>query len=112
MQLTLDAGSEIGIMRSLQADLRYVWFHSFYCGLTTVPSHPSGMLEEEFPSSVIVKSTHNIIIEGLWKWFRQQRGKNIKEFILDGKRSGLFNPVNQLHMYVVHRSSIALSHYY
>lgn len=45
-----------------------------------------------YPPYMILKSVHNTVIEGFWKWLRDKTGHNLKEHILRGKVDGIFNP--------------------
>lgn len=55
---------------------------------------------EIWPAAVAIPSTHNTPIEGFWRWKRQGEGHSIRDAIFVGKTAGIFNPNNQLHMYV------------
>jgi len=45
----------------------------------------------------ILKSVHNTIIEGFWRWLREKLGINLKDFILQGKTDRIFNPMVPFH---------------
>jgi hypothetical protein len=55
----------------------------------------------EWPEFVALKSVNNIPIENLWKWLLKTIGRSLREIIEEGKTNGLFNPGNQIHMYVL-----------
>ncbi|KAJ7222451.1 hypothetical protein GGX14DRAFT_388254 [Mycena pura] len=55
--------------------------------------------ELERPSTVALKSTDNIPIESLWKYWLDYAGHNIKLTILDGHERGLFASGNPTHDY-------------
>ena len=40
---------------------------------------------------------HNTPIEGLWHWFLQNNGVNIKDAIRQGYNDGIYNPNNVVH---------------
>ena len=56
--------------------------------------------KEEFPPMLQIKSIHNTPIEGLWHWFAQTFGQNIKDTIREGFVRGIYNPNNAIHPYV------------
>lgn len=49
-----------------------------------------------------MRSVHNTPIEGLWHWFRQTFGQNIKDTIHSGFQRGIYKPNNPLHPYVLY----------
>jgi len=53
-----------------------------------------------YPALVALKSTNNTPIESLWHWFQDQCGKNLYLQITKGRDEGLFNPNNQIHVYI------------
>jgi len=57
--------------------------------------------EDKFPPTLQVRSIHNTPIEGLWHWFLQTFGINIKDTIRQGFAIGIYNPNNAIHPYVV-----------
>ena len=46
-----------------------------------------------------MRSVHNTPIEGLWHWFLQTFGVNIKDIIRSGFTAGIYNPNNAVHSY-------------
>lgn|ERR1700735_1980783 len=52
------------------------------------------------PYYVILKSIHNTIIEGFWRWLREKLGLNLREIIWQGKTEHIFNPMVPFHAYV------------
>lgn len=46
-----------------------------------------------------MRSVHNTPIEGLWHWFLQTFGVNIKDIIRSGFTTGIYNPNNLVHPY-------------
>lgn len=56
--------------------------------------------ENKFPPTLQVRSVHNTPIEGLWHWFLQTFGINIKDTIRHGFEIGIYNPNNDIHPYV------------
>jgi hypothetical protein len=56
---------------------------------------------DQWPAFVALKSVNNVVAEALWKWLRKTCGHNIKDYILEGKTKGFFNPMNGLHMYAL-----------
>jgi hypothetical protein len=53
----------------------------------------------QFPPTLQIKSIHNTPIEGLWHWFLQTFGVNIKDIIHSGFTAGIYNPNNPVHPY-------------
>ncbi|KAF9502150.1 hypothetical protein BDN71DRAFT_1343800, partial [Pleurotus eryngii] len=84
LQLVMDKGAEIGDMVRAQETLR--------------PKFAPKFSEDKWPSTVQVQSKHNTPIESFWSWQRKGEGFNIKQAILLGKATGLFNPGHQLHI--------------
>ena len=62
--------------------------------------------ENKFPPTLQVRSIHNTPIEGMWHWFLQTFGINIKDIIRQGFEIGIYNPNNAIHPYVVPHSPI------
>ncbi|KAF8152677.1 hypothetical protein K438DRAFT_1910239 [Mycena galopus ATCC 62051] len=71
VQMTVDKGSEIARQYAIQDAL---W--------STCAPHIDPDIH---PVCQIIKSVHNIIIEGFWHWFREKKGLNLKTIILVGK---------------------------
>ncbi|KAJ3508917.1 hypothetical protein NMY22_g16464 [Coprinellus aureogranulatus] len=76
-------GSEVGYLFGFQTGLREVY----------APEEDV----TKFPPVVQMKSVHNTPIEGLWHWFSQTHGRNIKDDIISGYRTGIYNPNNPVH---------------
>jgi hypothetical protein len=57
-----------------------------------------------------MRSVNNTPIEGLWHWFLQTFGQNIKDVIRGGFVQGIYNPNNAIHPYVtgIYTLNIAL----
>ena len=55
---------------------------------------------EKFPAMLQMKSVHNTPIEGLWHWFLQVYGINIKDAVRQGLVIGIYHPANAIHQYV------------
>lgn len=81
-------------MNDLHAQL-----YTYYDGLDRFEAAPEFTVEQ-WPASVQVQSKRNTPIEGFWRWKRQGEGHSIRESIHIGKTEGIFNPNNELHMYV------------
>ncbi|KAJ7210144.1 hypothetical protein GGX14DRAFT_534841 [Mycena pura] len=82
-QVTTDKGSETGHIYGFMTGLKSTYAPNI--DLTRYPCH------------VAVKSTNNTPIEGLWRWFRDQCGKNLHLHITKGRDEGIFNPNNPIH---------------
>ncbi|KAF9523530.1 hypothetical protein CPB83DRAFT_775298 [Crepidotus variabilis] len=54
-------------------------------------------ISQESPLVLQMKSIHNTPIKGLWHWFLQTFGFNIKEEIQSGYADGIYKPNNPLH---------------
>ncbi|KIJ43199.1 hypothetical protein M422DRAFT_253393 [Sphaerobolus stellatus SS14] len=85
IQATFDKGSETAYTGGFQIALR----KEFAPELTL----------EEFPAFVTLKSTDNIVIEGFWRWLREDSGINLYVVIKMGHTSGIFKAGNQLHAF-------------
>ncbi|KAF7345954.1 hypothetical protein MVEN_01617900 [Mycena venus] len=84
VQMTMDKGSEIGWQYAIQDALR-----------STCAPHID---PDVHPVCRIIKSVHNIIIEGFWRWFREKKGLNLKTIILVGKMERIFSPNVDFHL--------------
>ncbi|KAF7297565.1 hypothetical protein MKEN_01379000 [Mycena kentingensis (nom. inval.)] len=84
VQLTFDGGTETGYMAAAQCEFRRRF-------LATVS-------EIERPSTRSIKSTDNIPVESMWKYWLDDEGANIKSALLEAHTNGLFNPSSQLHI--------------
>lgn len=49
-----------------------------------------------------MKSVHNTVIEGFWRWLREKAGGSMKVHLLRGKDEHIFNPNLPFHTCVVH----------
>ncbi|KAJ7199361.1 hypothetical protein GGX14DRAFT_373160 [Mycena pura] len=86
-QVTTDKGSETGHIYGFMTGLKSTY--APHIDLTRYPCH------------VALKSTNNTPIEGLWRWFQDQCGKNLHLHIIKGRDEGIFNPNNQIHVLLV-----------
>ncbi|KAJ7171949.1 hypothetical protein C8R46DRAFT_991860 [Mycena filopes] len=77
LQLTTDKGSEIGWQYAFQTTLRE----------TFAP----GIDPHIFALFMVLKSVHNTVIEGFWRWLRVKMGLNLKLIILRGKQDHIFD---------------------
>ena len=53
---------------------------------------------DRYPAALHLKSVHNTPIKGLWHWFTDTMGVNIKEELHRGYKDGIFHPGSQPHM--------------
>ncbi|KAJ7678934.1 hypothetical protein DFH06DRAFT_1465163 [Mycena polygramma] len=81
-QVTVDKGSETGHLYAMMTGLKTGYAPKI--DLT------------RYPAFVAVKSTNNTPIEGLWRWFQNQIGKNLYLYITKGRDEGIFNPDSTL----------------
>ncbi|KAJ7711841.1 hypothetical protein B0H16DRAFT_1667713 [Mycena metata] len=77
MQLTTDKGSEIGWQYAFQATLREAF-------TPDIDPHVYAVY-------MVLKSVHNTVIEGFWRWLRVKMGLNLKLIILRGKENHIFD---------------------
>ncbi|KAK7034908.1 hypothetical protein R3P38DRAFT_2911966 [Favolaschia claudopus] len=84
IQMTMDKGSEIGWQYVIQDTFR----------TTFAPD----IDPEVYPVCRLIKSVHNTIIEAFWRWLKDKLGRNLKEFILIGKRERIFSPDIDFHV--------------
>ncbi|KAJ7797903.1 hypothetical protein B0H14DRAFT_3546635 [Mycena olivaceomarginata] len=77
LQVTTDKGSEIG------------WQYAFQCALREALA--PGIDPLIYAVYMVLKSVHNTVIEGFWRWLRGKMGLNLKEFITRGKRDRVFD---------------------
>ncbi|KAL0952590.1 hypothetical protein HGRIS_006845 [Hohenbuehelia grisea] len=85
IQLTVNKGSETGWMYAIQCALRE----------TLAPEIDSNI----YPPFVTVKSVHNTVIEGFWRWLRDKTGITLKEYLMQGQKERWFSPTAELHRY-------------
>ncbi|KAJ3911553.1 hypothetical protein F5877DRAFT_85809 [Lentinula edodes] len=83
IQLTTDKGPEIGFQHAFMAALREAYAPDL--DATVYPPH------------VILKSTNNTPIEGIWRRFSEKVGANLKEIILRGKVEYIFDSTRHEH---------------
>ncbi|KAF7358816.1 hypothetical protein MSAN_01221100 [Mycena sanguinolenta] len=83
-QMTTDKGSETGLL------------YAFMTGLKTTYAPEVNLTC--YPAMVALKSTNNTPIEGLWRWWQEQSGKNLYVQITRGRDEGIFNPHNPVHV--------------
>lgn len=77
LQMDTDKGPETGYIYAIQVALREVF----------APEIDPDI----YPEHVFLKSVHNTVIEGFWRWLREKAGVNIKEHILRGKHEHIFD---------------------
>ncbi|KAJ7137293.1 hypothetical protein C8R46DRAFT_1322229 [Mycena filopes] len=77
LQLTTDKGSEIGWQYAFQTTLREAF--------------APGIDPHIFALFMVLKSVHNTVIEGFWRWLRVKMGLNLKLIILRGKQDRIFD---------------------
>ena len=102
----MDKGSETGYIYAHQTGLRWnlpdplfkfdIW-HKSILRETYAPDIDG----DQFPPAQHIKSIHNTPIKGLWHWFVTLFGIDIKEAIQEGKVTGIYNPGNPIHPYVL-----------
>jgi hypothetical protein len=73
---------------------------------TTREAYAPELDAEKFPPTLQMKSVHNTPIEGLWHWFLQTFGVNIKDTIRRGYETGNYNPNNLVHVYALQVNSL------
>ncbi|KAL0949272.1 hypothetical protein HGRIS_009350 [Hohenbuehelia grisea] len=83
IQLTVDKGSETWWMYAIQCALRE----------TLAPEIDPNI----YPPFVTVKSVHNTVIEGFWRWLRDKTGITLKEYLMQGQKERWFSPTAELH---------------
>ncbi|KAJ6529495.1 hypothetical protein DFH09DRAFT_1020030 [Mycena vulgaris] len=88
IQLKMEKGSEIGWPYAIQDVLRR---HAFAPDINP----------EIYPVCRLIKSVHNTIIEGFWRWFKEKKGLNLKTVILVGKQERIFSPIVEFHLWTV-----------
>ncbi|KAJ6531357.1 hypothetical protein DFH09DRAFT_1093216 [Mycena vulgaris] len=84
IQLKMDKGSEISWPYAIQDVLR----HAFAPDIDP----------EIYPVCQLIKSVHNTIIEGFWRWFKEKKGLNLKTVILVGKQEHIFSAIVEFHL--------------
>ncbi|KAJ6460794.1 hypothetical protein C8R47DRAFT_1242082 [Mycena vitilis] len=77
LQLTTDKGSEIGWQYAFQATLRYAFAPNIDPLVYAV--------------YMVLKSVHNTVIEGFWRWLKTKMGLNLKAIIMQGKQDRIFD---------------------
>ncbi|KAJ6550296.1 hypothetical protein B0H19DRAFT_1211498 [Mycena capillaripes] len=97
IQMTMDKGSEIGWQLSNPRcpSVNVVFTHNF--------SHAfSRDIDPDiYPVCRLIKSVHNTVIEGFWRWLKEKMGLNLKAIILIGKEERIFSPNVEFHFYVI-----------
>ncbi|KAJ7647950.1 hypothetical protein FB45DRAFT_975407 [Roridomyces roridus] len=83
-QTTVDKGSETGHMYAIVTGLK--------------SSYAPKIDLIRYPAFVAVRSVNNTPIEGLWRWFQEQVGKNLYIQVTKGRDEGIFNPNNPIHV--------------
>ncbi|KAJ6556997.1 hypothetical protein DFH09DRAFT_1084343 [Mycena vulgaris] len=77
IQLTTDKGSEIGWQYAFQSILREYF----------APNIDPAI----FAAYMVLKSVHNTVIEGFWRWLKTKMGLNLKAIIIRGKQERIFD---------------------
>ncbi|KAJ7089459.1 hypothetical protein C8R44DRAFT_751464 [Mycena epipterygia] len=77
IQVTTDKGSEIGWQYAFQAVLR----ESFAPDIDPLV----------YTVYMVLKSVHNTVIEGFWRWLKLKMGLNLKAIIIRGKQEHIFD---------------------
>ncbi|KAJ7081539.1 hypothetical protein C8R43DRAFT_965583 [Mycena crocata] len=77
IQLTTDKGSEIGWQYAFQSTLRQYFAPNIDLHVYAV--------------YMVLKSVHNTIIEGFWRWLKTKMGLNLKAVIIRGKQEQIFD---------------------
>ncbi|KAJ3548523.1 hypothetical protein NMY22_g1225 [Coprinellus aureogranulatus] len=85
IQMTTDKGPEIGWQYAIQDGLR-----KLYAPQISV---------DEYPTFVTLKSTHNTVSEGTWRWLGDKTTRTLKETILQGKEDRNFRPQCAYHTF-------------
>ncbi|KAL0952299.1 hypothetical protein HGRIS_006588 [Hohenbuehelia grisea] len=83
LQLTVDGGSETG------------WIYVFQTALRE--AYAPNIDPNVYLPFVTVKSVHNTVIEGFWRWLRDKTGISLKDYLVQGKKERWFIPVVELH---------------
>ncbi|KAK0184300.1 hypothetical protein F5146DRAFT_1145447 [Armillaria mellea] len=86
MQITVDKGSETGVMFAYQTALR-----------TNLAPDVDMTAWSPF---VALTSINNIIAEALWHWMWKTNTGDIERIIKEGRSNGIFIPASQLHAYI------------
>ncbi|KAF6752682.1 hypothetical protein DFP72DRAFT_1033891 [Ephemerocybe angulata] len=81
--MVTDKGSEVGHLFAHQRGLRQ--------------AYSADIDVAQFPPVVQIKSVHNTPIEGLWHWFLENSGRNLKDTIVSGQTNGIFHPGDPTH---------------
>ncbi|KAJ7733568.1 hypothetical protein DFH07DRAFT_870974 [Mycena maculata] len=84
IQMTTDKGSEIGWQYAIQDTLR----DAFAPDIDPIV----------YLICRIIKSVHNTIIEGFWRWLKEKMGPNLKAVILVGKDQRIFSANVDFHL--------------
>ncbi|KAI0310206.1 hypothetical protein OF83DRAFT_1023926, partial [Amylostereum chailletii] len=51
-----------------------------------------------YPAHMAMRSVHNTPIEGLWHWWLEHSGNNLKTAIVFGQEQGIFHQGDELHV--------------
>ncbi|KAK0483350.1 hypothetical protein IW261DRAFT_1417263 [Armillaria novae-zelandiae] len=105
MQITVDKGSETGIMFAHQTALRHVILimqfpfavlivDSGTCRTNLAPDVDT----IAWPPFVALTSINNIVAESLWCWMRKTNTGDIERIIKLGRSNGIFIPASELHV--------------
>jgi hypothetical protein len=50
-----------------------------------------------YPECMLIKSVHNTVIEGFWRWLREKAGGSMKIQLMRGKDEHIFDPNVRFH---------------
>ncbi|KAJ7512435.1 hypothetical protein B0H11DRAFT_2151906 [Mycena galericulata] len=84
LQVTTDKGSEIGWQYAFQSTLREAFAPDIDALVYAV--------------YMVLKSVHNTVIEGFWRWLKTKMGLNLKAIIIRGKQEHIFDTNVGFHM--------------
>ncbi|KAJ3742547.1 hypothetical protein DFH05DRAFT_1536392 [Lentinula detonsa] len=84
----------IGQIMDKGSETRYVFVNQ--TGLRE--AYAPDINSDKYPAAVHLKSVHNTPIEGLWHWFTNTMGFNLKEELRQGYKDGIFYPGSQPHV--------------
>ncbi|KAJ3746753.1 hypothetical protein DFH05DRAFT_1534510 [Lentinula detonsa] len=72
--------------------------HGGICSHAHLEAYAPNINSDKYPAAVHLKSVHNTPIEGLWHWFTDTMGFNLKEELRQGYKDGIFYPGSQPHV--------------
>ncbi|KAJ3986983.1 hypothetical protein F5890DRAFT_1571998 [Lentinula detonsa] len=80
----IDKGSETRYIFAIQTGIR--------------EAYAPDINSDKYPAALHLKSVHNTPIEGLWHWFTNTMGVNLKDELRRGYTDGFFHPGSQIHI--------------